>query len=265
MKSRHPKSLLYDYIAGDLTEQDRKEVSDHLIECPSCLSEHDELRSVLDASSALAQPASDERTIEYWKGFPSQVIEKLADERSRERLSPVHLFEPLVSVFRFRMKYVFALSGLATIIVGGFLLLNRHTVEEPQVLVSEPQEFPPELIKAYDQMGEYLGKSRVLLVGISNLSIDEEQSVDLSVEKKVARELLEQARDLRSQPLDIRSAKLVDDMEKVLIELANVQGEDVAPSVEIVRRGIEGQNLLFKVRMAETAFGSAKFIDMKER
>jgi hypothetical protein len=60
-----------------------------------------------------------------------------------------------------------------------------------------------------------------------------------------------EARYLRNQPLDARSAELVGDLEKIMIELANLEEEHDLPNVELIRTGIRRENLLFKIRMAE--------------
>ncbi|HLX12472.1 MAG TPA: hypothetical protein VKS81_06625, partial [Bacteroidota bacterium] len=56
------------------------------------------------------------------------------------------------------------------------------------------------------------------------------------------------------QRLDPHSAKLVGDLQKILIELANMKDQGNAPNVEIVRSGVQEENLLFKIRMEEQSY-----------
>jgi len=84
--------------------------------------------------------------------------------------------------------------------------------------------------------------------------------VDLSSERKVSRDLIEEARYLQSQPLDRRSERLIGDMEKILIELANMKEQNELPNVEMIRGGIHQENLLFKIRMAESLYDTTAAI-----
>jgi hypothetical protein len=72
------------------------------------------------------------------------------------------------------------------------------------------------------------------------------------VEKEAARQLVQQARYLDSKSLDDRSRALVGALERILIELANMEEQADLPDVEIVRSGIRHDNMLFKIRMAES-------------
>jgi hypothetical protein len=100
-------------------------------------------------------------------------------------------------------------------------------------------------------MNEYLKKSRVLLVGLSNHRGEGNDREDLSIERGRSRQLVHEARFLKRQPLDVRSAKLVDDLERIQIELANLDENRAASDVEPIIAGIRQENLLFKIRMTE--------------
>ncbi len=106
-----------------------------------------------------------------------------------------------------------------------------------------------------EAVGDYLTSSRMLLVGISNLSPEEGQPIDLGVERTAARSLVLQARLLSVEPLDERSRLLVEELERILIELANLEESADLPDVEMIRTGVRQQNLLFKIRMAEHQLG----------
>jgi hypothetical protein len=99
---------------------------------------------------------------------------------------------------------------------------------------------------------DYLQQSKVLLIGIANLQPREGEQIELAVERTAARDLVRRARLLYSQPIDDRSQELVQELERILIELANMELSADLPNVELIRGGIRKQNLLFKIRMAET-------------
>ncbi len=110
---------------------------------------------------------------------------------------------------------------------------------------------------AAERMSEYLRKSRTLFVGIVNMKTDPSSPLDLSAEQQLSRSLVHEARYLKQRMLGSRSAKLVNDMEKILIELANLESANDLPNVELIRGGIAQENLLFKIRMAEATLDTA--------
>ena len=78
-------------------------------------------------------------------------------------------------------------------------------------------------------MQKYLRKSRTLLVGVANMKVPEDQPADLHAEQQISRELVSEARALRQEPLDLHSARLINDLEKIQIELANMASGDAHP------------------------------------
>jgi hypothetical protein len=96
----------------------------------------------------------------------------------------------------------------------------------------------------------------MLFVGLTNMKLHDDENIDLSAERKVSRQLIHEARYLKTQPIDERSAQLIGDLEKILIELANMKEENDISNVEIIRGGIHQENLLFKIRMAESLYDS---------
>jgi hypothetical protein len=102
------------------------------------------------------------------------------------------------------------------------------------------------------RLSDYFRKSKTLLVGVSNITPVKGESVDLDAERRTSRTLLREARYLRSGPVDARSSRLIDDLDRILIGLANGEEAASAPDIRMIRGGIQSRNLLFKLRMQET-------------
>jgi len=112
-------------------------------------------------------------------------------------------------------------------------------------------------------MDSYLRKSRMLLVGVTNMPVDEGQPVDLSVEQQTSRALADEARILKQETLDDRSLQLISELEKIQIELANMKSDNQVPTIALVRGGIEQENLLFKIRIQEAIQLKVSYADQK--
>ena len=77
---------------------------------------------------------------------------------------------------------------------------------------------------------------------------------ELTFEKELSRQLVRESRYLKRQPIDPRSSRLIDDLDRVLIKLSNTDQGKEGLDIELIRSGIRRENLLFKLRMAEFAY-----------
>ena len=249
--SIHPS--LYEYLQEDLPPEERKRIEVHLARCPRCTEEARKLKSLLSLLPSAVQP-SEALPPEYWQNFSAAVERRLeADEERDVVTSSIRPF-----VHRPAMRWSFAAGAFAFALgVTAVLLFHPRQTIAPVQVEPLPQKEAVTASYSGERMEQYFRKSKILLVGLSNMKVDDSQDIDLSAEQKISRELLYESRYIRQQPIDPRSARLVGDMEKILAELANTKEHDAAPNIRILRGGIHQQNLLFKVRMAEQLFDSA--------
>jgi hypothetical protein len=101
-------------------------------------------------------------------------------------------------------------------------------------------------------MGDHLDRSQIVLAEIVNNS---PASIDLSDERTRARDLVDQNRLLRQTALhngDRMQAALLDELERVLLDIANSPEKVTDAELESLRSRIETENLLFKVRVFST-------------
>jgi hypothetical protein len=250
--------LLYDHLQGSVPEHERAEVDGHLRVCEECRAELEEIRSIL---ASLPDPgdAPGERLPEsYWKTFANVVEGRIRRDDARQRNSRERLRSAAGEFLLRRWKPLVAASWTLALALLVFLLTRQPATEplpEP-VVATQSAGMDSSAVRVQ----QYLRKSKSLLVGLTNMKVTERSPVDLSAERRTSRELAAESRLLRHQPLDARGKQLVGDLEKIFIELANGTGEASVPAVDVVRAGIERENLLFKIRMAETAYGNARVI-----
>ncbi len=258
------RRYLYDNVVDQdsLNPEIRKRIHDHLSSCRRCHKELQSLALIARMTKENMPSPSDQRSAEYWSTFADAVEERLRPgERERRNIPSAlnDLFRDL-PVFRRRSAALLA-TGLAIGIVAGMIVLRHEptpgVVDDVAEAVPQPAATPQiELAR----MQKYFRKSKTLLIGIENMKLDEREGLDLSGERDASRELLQEARYLQYQPLDNRSARLIQDLERILIELANMKEQEGLLNVEIVRGGIHQENLLFKIRQAESMYDSARFI-----
>jgi len=257
------RNLLYEYLRDELNPQDREIVEKHLASCDRCSAKLKDVESTLQTLDGLSSDASRNRSQEFWNSFALRVEQRIQSRPAQRRFA-VPSVEYLQSFFVFHRPLAVSLGGalvLAFLAIGIWnLSLNRERTTMRMSNVHEPSQSD----SVREEMSRYFRKSKVLLVGLTNMKLPEDQQVDLSVERRASRELVQQARYLRNQPIDARSARLIEDMERILIELANMKEDNNMPNVEIVRAGIHQENLLFKIRMAETLYDTARFVRVRD-
>lgn len=254
----HVRDILFDYLSGEIPHDEIASLEEHLAHCAACREDLRTLREAIDILPGAGARPSEGRDEQFWTSFPVRVEERI-HTRARTRTSfPADAADRIASFIHFNGTRLVAGSGALALIALALLLFRPAPLTGPAAPETETQTRPslipgPEAVKLHD----YLKKSRVLLTGVSNLRADPETPVDLSVERRESRKLVHEARGLNRHAMDARSAKLVGDLEKILIELANSDQRRDAPDVEIVRSGIRHNNLLFKMRMTESALDAA--------
>lgn len=264
MRNSHKKIhlLLYEYLSGDVSPQQQEEIAGHLEKCALCRTDLEAIRAALEMLRPRLPLPSDERPAAYWNAFADAVERKLRNARKRRSVWS-EVWEELTTFVTRRPMVVSSLAGVAALLLVT-VVLWRDIVTVGSPAGEKTANNIPVQTAAYDsanvdrRMGDYLRKSKILLIGITNMKLDEDQTVDLSSERNYSRGLLQEARYLEGQPIDYRSARLVSDLKKILIQLANAKEEGDAPNVELIRSGIHQENLLFKIRIAESLYDSSQ-------
>jgi Putative zinc-finger len=252
--------LLYDYLSGEVTPEERRKIEGHIAGCLICGRELEELKSFNELSFAKKRTPSDELPEEYWREFASNIEQKVSARRKKPVYSIQKWWDPLITFVRFRPRFtaIFA-SSMAIIAVTVSLIMLMHK-ESPKLSMDNLQSVVTEPVNVDERVGQYLKKSKVLLVGLSNMDTMESTAEDLSTERTVSRQLANEARYLQQQSIDIQASRLIRDLAKVQEALADFSNTNENADLSTIRQNINNNNLLFKVRMAESVYGNARFV-----
>jgi hypothetical protein len=145
-----------------------------------------------------------------------------------------------------------AVSALAAVVVAAFLI-GRWTTPHPAV------EGPVAADKVRERVlvvavGQHLGKSEMVLMEFENAQPDRtgRKLVNISAEQRRAEDLLDENRLYRQTALqsgDKIMASTLDELERTLLDIANSPKEVTPARFEAMRKRIESQGILFKVRV----------------
>jgi hypothetical protein len=204
------------------------ELSQHISNCSVCRLDFDRLKDLLDSIREYPVP---ERGPSYGADVWVRLLPRLPVSKSRQ------------SWFRWWM----AGPAFATLLVVAFLggMLFQHRREPPEISAFASQRVLRMVI------GDHLDRSQILLAELVNTSAG---NIDIREERDRARDLLSENRLLRQTAArtgDPSHAALLDELERVLLDIANTPSNTSAADVEALQQRIGSEGLLFKVRIVD--------------
>jgi len=209
---------------------DRAAIDQHLADCEDCRAEYRALQLVLNTVDSAPVPArSADYGAEVW-----QRIEKRLGARKRRRWSLSHwwIWAPAMTA----LLVVAFLAGRFTHKPAGADMAKNQQIRERILLVA---------------VGDHLERSQMVLAELSNAPSGKGK-LDITDERQMANELLEDNRLYRQTAHstgDTAVSNVLDDLERVLIEIAHSPTEVSNDQLEELQRQIESRGLLFKVRV----------------
>lgn len=260
MKHSEVQNALYDFLRNKLSQEESKGIEHHLAACKSCTEEMNQLRQTLALLSSPSPDTTDSKGKEFFNALALRIEQEIRQQQSPRTNFLIELAEKIRSFVTLRPSYAYAFGGMLAVVVLAVLFVVRQPEQQAEYAGNEEQLSHYELahLQAQLRMSNYLQKSKTLLVGIANMKQDDRRNADFTAERKLSRNLVHEARFLKSQPMNERSARLLQDLQKILIELANLEETNDLPNVEMIRSGIDQENLLFKIRMAEASFDTSR-------
>ncbi|HET9364268.1 MAG TPA: hypothetical protein VFP71_04675, partial [Candidatus Angelobacter sp.] len=218
------------------------EVEQHLSSCAECRAEFARLQSMLRQIEPLEVPE------------PAANFEEKTWLNIRDRLPEKGGF--LQRLFRPQPKW--ALAGLMAVLVAGAFLAGRFWPhhEPSQIAQQQSAAANPQKIVLV-AVGDHLERSQMLLVEI--MHNEDTGHVDFSAEQQLARDLLDDNHLYRvsaQQVGDPQVAHVLDQLGRVLTEIANGPSEVSSGDLQQVRHTIQSEGLLFKVRVIQSEVNS---------
>jgi hypothetical protein len=207
---------------------------EHMRECAACRAEFERLKETLDSMAAFDVP---ERDAQYGTDVWNRIRAYLPEQEKR-------------SWFAWpQMKRWVAAGALAALIIGAFLL-GRISKPEPisdSTVANKEDKDKKVLLVA---LGDHLDRSQMVLIELTHAPSSED--VDISSEQKRAEDLLSANRLYRQAAVkngDADVAAVLDDLERVLMEVTHEPSKLDGEEMQAIQKRIEAKGILFKVRV----------------
>ena len=224
-------------------------IDSHLAECTGCRATYTRLQRVMAAVDAMPEPVLPQgfERIAWARLHPA--LERSSGWRSWLKLSSPRL----------------ALAAAVVILVTGAFFAGRMTREPANATrVVTADELRERVLLA--DLGEHLDRSQMMLIDL--VSASDDKTVDMSTERRRAEELVTANRLYRQtaeQSGEARVTELLDELERLLVDLATAPDTMSPRDMEQVRQRIDENGLLFKVRVLSAAVRERQKTEIRAR
>lgn len=209
----------------------------HLAACKECRTELERIEAILAALDTLPVPDPGAHYgQQVWKEIAPRLVEK-----------PGRWWQ-----LWFEPRRLAAAGAVVALIVAAFIA-GRFTkrLNPPDNIANKEQVRERILVVA---VGEHLGHSERMLVELSNAAPNNpaQREVNISAEQRRAEDLLQENRLYRQTALqegDAGLAGVLDELERVLLDVAHSPDEVTPAQLEAIQKKIEARGILFKVRV----------------
>ena len=237
----HPnEEQLIAYRYGDVSEtHERAAIERHLVTCDGCRTSYEALQRVLAAVEAAPVPERD-------ASYGSRVWQRIGPQLDqRERFDWRAWLVP--------RRWV-AVGAMAALVFAAFLagrFWPRPTQQESAGPI--PVQVRERILLV--AVGDHLDHAQMVLAELVNAGATEtltKGGVDISFEQQRAQDLVEANRLYRQTAArtgDSTLANVLDELERVLVEIAHSPAQLSSAQLNEIQRRIEARGILFKVRV----------------
>ena len=246
----HPnEEELIAYHGGEPAK--REAIATHVADCPECRAELSRIDAVLAALSSLPVP-------DPGADYGARVWQKIAP-RLPER-PPVRWWQfdssSLAAGWRawLEPRRIAALGAVAAIAIVAFVAgrATKHPTAGQEVVTADASKIRERVLVM--AVGEHLGRSEMMLIELGNTEPEnsKQKEVNISSERRRAEDLVQENRLYRQTALeqgDTALAGVLDELERVLLDVAHSPGEVTPAQLDEIQQRIAARGILFKVRV----------------
>lgn len=251
------QALFADALYGELPDDQKRHLEDHLRDCPGCRSEFAELSHTLKVMNKRIRPEPDPA---FWDSYWNRLAARMQDENVLE----AHPKKPHRSMFPQRFfipRWAFQAAAAVVLIVAGIyigkVMFSPSGSPETQFMASS-QSSTPSLIPAglADRTQNYIERSKLMFLAIVNFDpqTDDPFILNLPHQQQVSQELIQEASYLKNELSDSRQRRLqelITDLEVILLQIANLESESDLEAIDLVKSGVESRGIFLKINLTD--------------
>ncbi len=251
------KSLFPEAFYQELDAKMKRFFKDHLLVCDKCQSEFNEMKSTLKFMSKRVRP---EPPKEFWDSYEKRLTQRI----KRDEVSQVEReswWSKIADAFGFAPKWAYqAAAALVLIVVGVFIgrMVFAPSASELQQASLQPgiitQQQPGTELAHRTQ--HYIERSKLILLALVNFdpSTEDPYALDLPYQQRVSKELVQEASYLKRELAESdqqRLENLIVDLERVLLQIANLESQNDFEAIELVKEGVTSRGILMEINLTD--------------
>jgi hypothetical protein len=232
---RNINKLLYDYVAGTLSPEERRIVDEHISFCHRCRRDKIIIEQTTGYLSIVRPKAEGRFNTAYWNILAGSVL-----DNPRKQNTPSRNFAVL------RSAYI----GATAIIISLFIFIYLYHFQIDAFIERDAADTLESTDPFFEQYAAFIERSKMLLTGFMNAE-PYNGNIDITVERAVARELADDTRRLLAHPYDDLTTDLIHELQIIHRKIANLDDGDAGDKLTFLQSIIQERNLLFRIRMEE--------------
>lgn len=248
------KKMMVGALYQELPSRHQRTFDAHLASCPTCAEEYRQLSSTLKIMGQKQAPVVSPA---YWEGFWVRLSDRLEQGRRKAFRPDWRSWFPPV-VIPLRPAWITAAAAVLLVATGVFIGRSIYMSQSGgAAAAARAGVFDPAAVAEFNSLASrYLERSRVLLLGLDNFDTeyDDPAVIDFSRQQMISQELLFQGRELRSHQVAASNQGLqylIDQIELILLQLANSEGQNLKWTIQLVQEGIDKNTILLKITLTE--------------
>jgi hypothetical protein len=214
-------------------EGDPLPAEQHLDSCEGCRRLYASLQRVLNVVDSLPVP---ERGANYGDAVWQRIESRLPARRRWLALST-------------SWRWAAAAAAFAALLVAAFLAGRAYPRREMPAQMASGEAQPDKGILLV-AVGDYLERSQMVLTELANAN--SKGPIDISTEQERASDLVSESRLYRQTAVragDERVAGLLDDLDRILLEISHLPSQISPADQQKLRQRFEAEGILFKIRV----------------
>jgi hypothetical protein len=235
---KHVHHLFIDALENQLADEQKLYFYDHLKNCPACAQEFDDLKTVFQQTANTSPPQPEQH---FWDQYWLNLQYKLdKPKKSSALFSWMNYF----SIERY-LKFGLATAAVLILSIGLYFGELRFRIVDEDAAQDIQQTAQ-----------SYFERSKILLTSFANLEPDSRRIPNFELQKALSQKLINQSADLRNEldpSAEKRMLSLMDDLEVVLLQIANMDSTYDMNTLELIQYSVEQKSILFKLNLQDVS------------
>ncbi len=254
---RKCRSMFIEVLYNELEFEQKQWFDTHLQSCPNCVADYEKMKTTM---GIMKQRSRTEPDPFFWDSYWERLVDRI--ETSEKSISIISAWwQRFWHGINLQPQWTYRVATAVALIAIG-VLIGRLYFGRPvsrQVETAQSVQVPPtavEQVSLQQRTDRYIERSKILLLGLINFDPDSEDAyaLNLPYQKQISQNLVNEASSLKEEltaPAQQQLRDLIEDLEIILLQIANLESEHDLSGIELVKSGVDRRGILLKINLEE--------------